>query len=310
MKVYYLGPQGTFTYQAAKQHFSNFSDTDIDFVPVLKLPEIPSSLSQHGDYAVIPFENSSNGHVVPTLDMLRLENRCQVVAEIYLTVHQCLLVHPSLLQGDMSEAPLTTALSKVRRIYSHLQAFGQCERFLKQHFPAGVERVSVDSTGKAAALAAVDLESAAIASAASASPTTDTVIAQGEIEDIKHNTTRFLVLALATEGKQVSSAGSGEKTLMRFTVAHDEPGSLALILAGFAQGGVNLTSISSRPVPVVPLNDADEAIVKLNHWRYVFFIECKGGKDDERVRKAIANAANHAQSFRVMGTFQDIRHPS
>ena len=299
MNVYYLGPVGTFTYQAARQHFDLLSSADgrsITYIPVTELSDLPSHLTSDGDVAVIPFENSTNGHVVPTLNVLRtLDAPCRVTAEIYLTVHQCLLGHESLLRepspptsNTIDDPDNTTSLQRrlagVKRIYSHLQAFGQCESFLSAHNLDKLEHVNVDSTGRAAALCSQDLESVAIASAVSARPVTEAVVLAKDIEDNHDNTTRFLVLSntttsaladtassystngadLPTTTAATNGSGSGRdsarhetnagqrmasKSLLRITVAHETPGALATILSEFAKHDINLTSIASRPLP-------------------------------------------------------------
>ena len=291
MRVYYLGPKGTFTYQAARQHFDVLG-LNVDYVPVVELADLPGQLcSSDSDYAVIPFENSTNGHVVPTLDVLRdLDDSCWIVGEIYLTVHQCLLGNSSYLSSDTT--PLRDRLSVVKRIYSHLQAFGQCESFLARHGLDKVERVNVDSTGKAAQLCAQDLESVAIGSAVSARPTTDAVVIAHDIEDNHDNTTRFLVLQKV---KPALESGVVQKSLLRVTVAHDTPGALARILSEFASHGINLTSIASRPLDLAPT------------WRYVFFVEFQGGPGQQSVDAALSKIEQAAETARLLGTFEDRR---
>ncbi|ORY85071.1 Prephenate dehydratase-domain-containing protein, partial [Protomyces lactucae-debilis] len=250
--VAYLGPKGTFTYQAARQHFEQLGPAEAYiYDPVENLSDIVAAVHEgRADYGVIPFENSTNGHVVPTLDLFRAidPQGARVTAEIYLNVHQCLLA-----LGKMTD---------IQRIYSHPQAFGQCERYLAETLP-NAKRINVSSTGEAAQLAAKDFGSAAVASLASAEAVGLSLLAK-DIEDNANNTTRFFVLQSATGINQ--KATGPEKTLARLVVPHAEPGSLARILQKFAIFGFNLTSICSRPLP----------ITDNQKWRYVFFIEFEG----------------------------------
>lgn len=283
-RIAYLGPQGTFTYQAAKQYFGN----GMDYVPVTNLQDIVAAVSSGGaDMGVLPFENSSNGHVVPSLDILRATDPAdlQIVAEIYLDVHQCLLSR--------------TSLDSVKRLYSHPQAFGQCEDYLSRHLQ-GVERINVSSTGKAAQLAAQDDESAAIASSSSAEAV-DITILEPDIEDNKNNTTRFFVVSKAPT---ILEEGKPYKTLIKFTVPHSKPGSLAWTLQKFAESSINLTSICSRP------NVSKEVLASGQKWVYVFFLEFEGHADDKRVRPMLQRIvkAEAADEVLVLGSFVDARN--
>lgn len=389
MKVYFLGPVGTFTYQAARQHFDPLlagSGQEAEYVPVAELSDLPRCLfaaattaaqpdnaassaavdragAELQDVAVIPFENSTNGHVVPTLDAFRSPSlfpaECAVVGEIYLTVHQCLLGHPSLLStalstpsrsiasgrtdalagavnpdaGAEAEAALVARLRGVQRIYSHLQAFTQCNAFLARTGLDRLERVNVDSTGRAASLCAEDSESVAIASRVSASPTTAAVVLAADIEDNHDNTTRFLIIGRrppsatgaaaaspsASESVAAASASSSDddarqsrpqKSLISITVAHQKPGALAGLLSEFARHRINLTSIASRPAAAATstTSTAAGASAAVGHkWRYIFFIEFEGGPHEKHVQKALDRIRATAETFRLLGSFDDLR---
>ncbi len=273
LRVYFLGPRGTFTHQAAIQEYG--AGDDIQYVEVQNLADIPKSLTgEEAEVGVIPYENSTNGHVVPTLDLLRDLDTIQVTGEIDLHVHQCLLSH-------------NARLSDIKRIYSHPQAFGQCETFLGKELH-GTERVNVSSTGRAAILASQDRESAAIASSLSASESKISIL-KPNIEDNHSNTTRFLVLSYQRVEGHIPPIGEPVKTLIRFTVPHGETGALSRVLQWFAEANVNITSMFTRPKP--------QAV-----WEYVFFVEINGLKEDiVEIRSKIERTG---EQVRILGSWR------
>lgn len=231
-------------------------------------------------YGVVPFENSTNGSVVLTLDLFCDRHsffpRVFVCGEAYLDVHHCLLSPAS-------------SLADITRLYSHPQAFGQCEVYLNAHLK-GVERIDVSSTSKAAQIAASDPHSAAIASKAAADVPGLRILAS-DIEDSHDNTTRFFVLS-ATERTPVMPLGGKEKTLLSFTIDHQLPGALCDGLRVFKEFGLNLTSIVSRPSRVVK-------------WNYIFFVEFKGHSETENVRAALKALGVYCPELRVLGSYRD-----
>jgi len=206
----------------------------------------------------------------------------QVVGEAYLDVHHCLLGLPR---------PAPPSPANVTKIYSHPQAFGQCEKFLTKHLK-GVERVDVSSTSKAAEIVKKEPGAVAIASRVASEVHGLDILAQN-IEDSPDNTTRFLVLS--TEGTQESKYDKRErrdKTLMGFTIDHTQPGALCDSLKVFKDHGLNLTSIASRPSRVTP-------------WNYIFFVEFSGNKEEECVKDAVKAMADYCLGNRVWGSFRD-----
>ena len=266
-------------------------------------------------YGVVPFENSTNGSVVYTLDLLiDLEHQStsiKVCGEAYMDVHHCLLGHigrthhihgDPTSSSDGSRTPTIDVphpnparaqplkdLRHIKRIYSHPQAFGQCEAFLSTYLK-GIERQEVSSTSKAAEVVAADQSrsTAAISSKLAAEIHGLSLLAEG-IEDSEDNTTRFLILCNPDErvhssstdysfNRQLSSPMS-YKSLVAFKVNHQSSGALAKALAVFGDHGVNLTSINSRPSREHP-------------WHYVFLIEFEGKREADGSGKV--NAALEA----------------
>lgn len=271
---------------------------------------------------VVPFENSTNGSVVFTLDLFADRNNSfpdiAVCGETYLDVRHYLLGRKALRKSsidspDMSGTctPTSSApnpvkpraqplsdLKHIQRIYSHPQAYGQCEIFLGAYLK-GIERIDVSSTSRAAELVKADVTgtSAAIASQVASEVHKLDVLARG-IEDREDNTTRFFVLRKGLEDS-ISSASAhpvaGSKSLVSFTVDHRSPGALADVLDCFRSNGLNLTSINSRPSRLAP-------------FQYIFFVEYEGSKLQDpqgTVKSALEGMEKASHSSRWLGSWED-----
>ena len=276
----------------------------------------------------MPFENSSNGPVIFTLDLFADANGrypdISVCGEVYLAVHHCLLgrASPSSESQSPTEHPSSTQsqvknnLHHLRKLYSHPQAWGQCKRFLAStpHLKS-LERQDVSSTSRAAELVAQDTSgtSAAISSRIAADLNHLDVLAEG-IEDNAGNSTRFFVIrrrrrqeeeeedvpAPSSSSSSSSSSlsleeeESGEyKTLVSVTVEHGEPGALADCLAVFKKHRLNLTSTNARPSGETP-------------WHYIFLIEFMGRKrGNGAVSDALRELEKAAKSVRWLGSWKN-----
>ncbi|EGP85336.1 uncharacterized protein MYCGRDRAFT_27205, partial [Zymoseptoria tritici IPO323] len=268
--VAFLGPKASYTHQATLSVFPN-SQTHA-LAPQVSIEDVFAAVqsSTTGTLGVVPFENSSNGSVVFTLDLfVDLHNRYPdlvVDAEIYLPVRHCLLGHQRK-QLCSSSPPKSSStgvpdLSHITKLYSHPQAWGQCKSFLSKHLH-GLERQDVSSTSRAAELVAADPSgtSAAIASKIAAELISPLDVLVEGIEDNEGNSTRFFVLRkLSSSPTSTTSdipscdAPTNEedyerhKTLITFTLLqHGSSGALADCLAVFKNHGINLTSINTRP---------------------------------------------------------------
>jgi prephenate dehydratase len=185
-------------------------------------------------------------------------------------------------------------LSHVKRIYSHPQAFGQCDIFLSAYLK-GVERIDVSSTSRAAEMAKEDTtgSSAAIASSLAAEIHELDTLARG-IEDREDNTTRFFILRKGVD-ENATKTHNPTKSLISFMVNHRSPGALADALECFRRAKLNLTSINSRPTKVVP-------------FQYIFFVEFEGSRlndPDGRVEKALSDLTEHTQGWKWWGSWDD-----
>lgn len=271
--------------------------------------------SNKTDFAAIPLENSSNGAVVQTLDLLAdrqgLYHDVTVCGEYYLPVHHCLLVKKGD-EGGSSEPPadITTdpRYKAITKLYTHPQAWGQCETFLSRYFK-GVERQDVSSTSKAADIVAHEQTNsgAAIASKFAAEHHNLDILAR-DIEDDSENTTRFLLFrnkvatstAVCGQEPPEREKRNKRKTLISFMIDHNSPGALADALVIFKKHGMNLTTINSRPGGVHP-------------WQYIFFVECQrlssthdDSDSDEKVAKLLEDLKSVTKAQRHLGSWHDM----
>jgi chorismate mutase/prephenate dehydratase len=265
LTIAYLGPQGTFTEAAALKRFGSA----IQGRPSATIDEVFQLVeSGAAQYGVVPVENSTEGAVGRTLDLL-LNSNLKICGEVLLQVHQCLLSNES-------------ELSFVRKIYSHPQSFGQCQDWLHAHLPH-VERVTASSNADAARLAAEESFAAAIAGAQAAEHFKLKVLAQN-IEDDARNTTRFLVI-----GKQDVAPSGNDKTSLVMSAAN-RPGAVHDLLVPLAQNGVSMTKLESRPS-------------RTGMWEYVFYVDVEGHQSDAKVAAAIAQLKQIAAFVKVLGSY-------
>ncbi len=265
LKVAFLGPEGTFTHTAALKHFGHSVQTvalaGIDQV----FHQVQSSACQYG---VVPIENSIEGVVNHTLDML-INSSLKISGEVELRIHQHL----------MSKAD---AIAKINKIYSHQQSFAQCRYWLDTHMP-GIERIPLSSNAEAARIAAEEPAAAAIAGEAAASLYQLRML-ESNIEDEPDNSTRFLIIA------EKDAQPSGEdKTSMLFSMP-SEPGSLLRMLSCFADNNINMTRIESRPS-------------RRGLWEYVFFVDVDGHHRNANVAAAIARLESQASMVKILGSY-------
>ncbi|MDR2140962.1 MAG: prephenate dehydratase [Deltaproteobacteria bacterium] len=265
-KVTYLGPAGTFSHAAALEQFgrlSYFIAAD-DLTQVFRTAE-----SGEADFALVPFENTTEGIVGQTLDLLTGTN-LRVQAMINLKVNLSLMSA----HGD---------LSRLKVISSHPQALAQCRNWLALNMP-GVELRPTVSTAAGATLALSDDACAVIGHPALATFYNLNVIS-GNLEDFQHNQTCFLILS-----RDDSPQTGQDRTLLWFAAPHNS-GSLYKCLQPLADAGVNLTRLHSRPNPQSP-------------WEYLFFLELEGHFKEEKVIKAIAALASESDKCSVLGSYE------
>ncbi len=268
LRAAYLGPQGTFSEQAVQKHFGRA----LVAVPLGSIDEVfRRAESGDAEFAVVPVENSTEGAVGRTLDLL-VSTPLKICAEIELRVHQNLMVK----EGD---------LANVTRVYSHAQSLAQCHGWLNQNLP-NAERVQVVSNAEAARRAASEPGSAAIAGQM-ASERFGLAILARSIEDDPNNTTRFLVLGT------MDTAPTGRDRTSLVMSADNKPGAVHALLSPLAANRVSMSRIESRP----------SRAAKSALWEYLFFIDVEGHRNDERVASALAELGQKASFLKVLGSY-------
>jgi chorismate mutase/prephenate dehydratase len=265
LAIAFLGPRGTFSEEAAVKRFGSAADG----LPCATIDDVFRSVeSREAHYGVVPVENSTEGAVGRTLDLL-LATPLKACGEVMLAVHQCLLYG-----GDDYRA--------VQRVYSHPQSFGQCQRWLAANLPAA-ERISASSNGEAARLAAQDPGAAALGPQR-AGEAFGLRVAAADIEDDPRNTTRFLVIGPCDAGL------SGRDKTSLVMSAQNRPGAVHELLDPLARHGVSMTRLESRPS-------------RTGLWEYVFFVDLEGHRDDPEVAAALAELGERAAFLKILGSY-------
>lgn len=265
LRVAFLGPEGTFTQQAAFKHFGHA-------IQAASLPaideifrEVESGTSHFG---VVPVENSTEGVITHTLDSF-LNSSLQICGEVELRIHHNLMAKDCDLSG-------------IKEIFSHQQSLAQCREWLGRHL-SKVKLTSVSSNGEAARLAEVTPASAAIAGEVAA-PLYGLRILEKNIEDTQDNTTRFLII-----GKQAVASTGNDKTSLLVSTGN-QPGALYQLLEPLARYGISMSRIESRPS-------------RRGMWDYVFFIDIDGHRDDDNVAKAFEALTQRVIMLKVLGSY-------
>ncbi len=271
LRVAYLGPEYTYTHLAALNRFG----ASAEMVSAESIAAVFGALDGgRADLGVVPVENSTEGSVSLTLDLLG-ETPLQIVGELMLPVRHALLS----VSGDRAA---------IRKIISHQQSLAQCRIYLSTNYPQ-CSQEAVASNSLAAKMAALDPASAAIASGQAAAPYGLRVVADG-IQDVAQNITRFLVI-----GREPVGRSGADKTTLMFAVP-EKVGALKEALTIFARNSINLSMIQSRPQRSRP-------------WEYVFFVDLKGHRDDPAMRHALATLNRKALFLKVLGSYPEGKPP-
>ncbi len=267
LKIAYLGPEGTFTQTAVLTHFGH----SVRDLPLATIDEVFQEVeAAHADFGVVPIENSTEGTVNNTLDML-ISSPLKIGGEIELRIEQHLMG---------SEA----GLDKIERICAHPQSLAQCRAWLREYLP-NVELIPVSSNAAGARRARDESGTAAIAGEAAAKVYGLEVLV-ANIEDRSDNTTRFLVLGR----KLLSPSGDDKTTLLLSADDTIGAGALHTLLQPFADNNVSLNRIESRPS-------------RRGKWQYVFFLDVDGHAEDAPVAKALDAVGSNATLLRVLGSY-------
>jgi len=270
LSVAFLGPLGTYSEEAALKQFGQGRTA----VVCGSIDEVFRTLeANQADYGVVPVENSTEGAIGLTLDLL-LSSPLKICGEITLPVHHCLLSK----QMD---------IAKIQHVFSHGQSLSQCHEWLNKNLPK-TQREAVASNAVAAQIihdlvSAEGTFAAAIASKRAAELFELNVLAEN-IEDDPKNTTRFLVIGR----HEVASSGNDKTSLVIST--KNKPGAMVELLEPLARHGVSMTKLESRPS-------------KIELWNYVFFVDIEGHQADKKVQAALADLRERASSVKVLGSY-------
>ncbi|MBI4399444.1 prephenate dehydratase [Candidatus Micrarchaeota archaeon] len=264
IRIGFLGPRGTFSDTAAQKIFGN----SLELVPYSAIDDVFRAVEKEElEYGVVPIENSTEGSVNSTLDLL-LTSNLMIAGETKLKVVHNLLVK----QG--------VKLQDIKAVYAHQQALAQCKAFLAETLPKA-EKKEVSSNAKACEI--LDNSSAAIASE-SASRIYNLQILKSNIQDNANNTTRFIVLS-----HNDSKPTGNDKTSIVFSLK-DKPGTLYNALSVFKDAGINLTKIESRPS-------------KQKSWEYVFYVDFLGNRNEKKHAKALEELAKNSIFIKILGSY-------
>ncbi|GAB1258052.1 prephenate dehydratase [Aurantivibrio plasticivorans] len=266
VRVAFLGPEGTFTQEAALKHFGHSAQS----FPMAAIDDVFREVEAGAvEFGVVPVENSSEGVVNHTLDTF-IDSNLKICGEVALRIHQNLLV------SDV------TKVDSITRIYSHSQSLAQCRKWLDSRYPQA-ERIAVSSNSEAAKRIKGEWNAAAIAGEMAADLYGLKVVSE-KIEDNPDNATRFLIV-----GNQSVPPSGKDKTSIIVSM-HNEPGALYNLLEPFRDNGVDLTSVETRPS-------------KMGKWNYVFFIDFAGHIEDANVKTALDEIRERASEVKVLGSY-------
>lgn len=268
LKIAYLGPEGTWTHQAAIKKFGH----SVEYSPQANFSDVFDQVARRqADYGVVPIENSTEGAVSHTLDLF-VDSPLHICSQILLRIENCL----------MSAVPR----DEIRTLYSHPQVFGQCRNWILRNFP-DADLVDVSSTTKAAQLAKEKShEGAAALGGALAAEIHSLDLLETAIQDRATNTTRFLVI-----GEKTCPSTGNDRTSILFAI-HDKPGSLVNALQAFDQLKINLSKIESRPS-------------KRKDWEYIFHVDLAGHCEDAPVAQALSDLEKHCSMVKILGSYPD-----
>ena len=267
MTIAYFGPEATFTHQAALRRFG----ASLNYAAQKTIGDVFTEVSKRrADYGVVPIENSTEGAVTHTYDMF-VESDLKICAQILLPIRHNL----------MSAGPR----DQIKKLYSISQVLAQCRQWVQINMP-NAELIEVSSSTRAAEIARQEPNAGALASVLAAEMYGLTLHEQN-VQDSSENVTRFLVI-----GRKYPARTGNDKTSIMFA-AQDRVGALHDSLAAFKKHKINLTKIESRPS-------------KKKAWEYYFFADFLGHGDDAKVKKALAELANHTMFVKILGSYPNV----
>jgi len=268
LKIAYLGPEGTWTHQAAIKKFGH----SVNYSAQASFADVFEQVTRRKvNYGVVPIENSTEGAVSHTLDLF-VDSPLRICSQILLRIEN----------GLMAAIPR----NQIKTLYSHPQVFGQCRGWIQKNFP-DAELVEVSSTTKAAQIARDQtVQGAAALGGPLAAEMYGLKLLEEFIQDRATNTTRFLVI-----GEKTCPPTGHDRTSIMFAI-HDRPGSLVKALQAFEQFHINMSKIESRPS-------------KRKDWEYIFYVDLAGHCEDPKLADAIEELARHCSLVKLLGSYPD-----
>jgi prephenate dehydratase len=267
-RLAFLGPSGTYSEQAALNY-----DSEADLVPCASVPAVVAAVDSGGaEEGVVPIENSLEGPVTGTVDLLIHESELMIRHELVLEIEHCLLVQPG------------TGRDRIQVVYSHPQALAQCRSFLAESLPDAQVVASLSTSAAVEQMRTSELVAAAIANQRSATIYGAEILDRG-IQDDPNNQTRFVVLA-PTDHPPTGA----DKTSICFDFDADAPGILYTVLGELSTRNINLTKIESRPT-------------RQSLGRYIFLVDLEGHREDTAVKEALEGVQSQVSLFKVFGSY-------
>ncbi|MBE9006032.1 prephenate dehydratase [Fortiea sp. LEGE XX443] len=280
LSIAHLGPPGTYAEQAAVLYVNWLTKTTGIKAILCPYPSIAQSLQAvaagKAQLAVVPVENSIEGSVTMTMDALWQLESLQIQLALVMPISHNLI-------------SCATDLDSIKKVYSHPQALAQCQGWLGQFLPT-VQIIPSNSTTEALQLLQQDLTAAAIASSRAAQLYNLPILAQG-INDYPENCTRFWVVSQSNLAPDYHiSLSNVTHTSLAFSVPANIPGALIKPLQVFAELGINLSRIESRPT-------------KRSLGEYLFFIDLEANVNEPKMQSAIADLRSYIEIFKIFGSY-------
>jgi len=267
-RVSFQGERGAYSEAAAISFFGN----EIETIPCSTFADaLKNTENGKSDYTVLPVENSLEGSVGESNDLL-LSTKLNVVGEIYHRIHHCLIG--------------TGPLAEITVVYSHPQALGQCRQFIQEN---SLEIMpTTDTAGSVQMIRDLHHDSSACIASKEAAKIYDVPVIQEGIEDNANNYTRFLIFS-----KEKSDKTDNSKTSIIFSVKH-EAGALYQIINEFYQNKINLTKIESRPNKSTP-------------WEYNFYVDFEGHQDDSLTKDVLQKLRDNSTFLKILGSYPNAK---
>ena len=268
LKVGFQGESGSYSEASARIQYPN---PNYSFIPFRSFRELFEGVeSSTVDLAVVPIENSTEGSVNETYDLL-VEKPLYVIGEIYQKIHHCLIINKNSSPDEISV------------IYSHPQALAQYRKYIQNRHLESVPMY--DTAGSVKFIKETHNAGAAAIASKHAAQIYDMKVVEEDIEDNSNNFTRFLIIS-----KRYDSNTDDNKISVIFSISHT-PGSLYSVLQEFALRNINLTKIESRPTKNIP-------------WEYYFFVDLEGNINDDKVSTSLSAVKTATISFKLLGSYK------